>query len=81
MQNDEDLRRDAVQSQTKGCSDMEERNNIYMPYVQRITSMKETDTVRYSWTLHAGNDREREKDVFKFKQNPSPDHLTATYWG
>jgi hypothetical protein len=60
---------------------MEERNNIYMPYDQRLASMKETDPVRYSWTLHTGNDREREKDALAIKRNLSPDHLTAIYWG
>jgi hypothetical protein len=60
---------------------MEERNSMYMPYDQRLASMKETDPVRYSWTLPPGNDREREKDVFTITQNLSPDHLTAIYWG
>lgn len=60
---------------------MEERNNIYIPYDQRLVSMKETDPVRDLWKLPTGNYREREKYGLTMKQNLPPDHLTAIYWG
>ena len=60
---------------------MEERNNMYMPYDQGLASMKETDPMRYSWTLPVGTYREREKDVLTIQHTLSQDHLTAMYWG
>jgi hypothetical protein len=60
---------------------MEERNNMYMPYDRRLASLKETDPVIYAWTQPVGNERERKKESSTMKQNLSPDHLTAIYWG
>jgi len=60
---------------------MKERNYMYIPYDQNLSSMRENDPMSHACMHPAVTNREREKNELTMLRHLSPDHLTALYWG